>query len=334
MTTFPLPADMSCVEVSEPGRAEVLILGHRPVPQPKAGEVLIRVAAAGINRPDVLQRQGAYPAPPGASDLLGLEVAGTVAAVGDGVTVWSVGDAVCALTPGGGYAEYVTTDARHCLPVPKGYSMVEAAALPETMFTVWHNVVERGQLKAGERFLVHGGAGGIGTTAIQLAKALGAEVFTTAGGPEKCAACRKLGADYAIDYRSEDFVAVIKEATGGKGVNVILDMIGGDYLPRNIKSLGMEGRMVSIAFMNGSTAEVNFMSVMLRRLTLTGSTLRPQSDDAKARMAAGLRETVWPMLDAGRIHPLIHATFPLAEAVSAHKMMESSAHIGKIVLTI
>lgn len=334
MTTFPLPADMSCVEISEPGRAEVLILGHRPVPQPKAGEVLIRVAAAGINRPDVLQRQGAYPAPPGASDLLGLEVAGTVAAVGDGVTMWSVGDAVCALTPGGGYAEYATTDARHCLPVPKGYSMVEAAALPETMFTVWHNVVERGQLKAGERFLVHGGAGGIGTTAIQLAKALGAEVFTTAGGPEKCAACRKLGADHAIDYRSEDFVAVIKEATGGKGVNVILDMIGGDYLPRNIKSLGMDGRMVSIAFMNGSTAEVNFMSVMLRRLTLTGSTLRPQSDDAKARMAQGLRETVWPMLDAGRIHPLIHATFPLAEAVSAHKMMESSAHIGKIVLTI
>lgn len=334
MTTFPLPADMSCVEISEPGRAEVLILGHRPVPQPKAGEVLIRVAAAGINRPDVLQRQGAYPAPPGASDLLGLEVAGTVAAVGDGVTTWSVGDEVCALTPGGGYAEYVTTDARHCLPVPKGYSMVEAAALPETMFTVWHNVVERGQLKAGERFLVHGGAGGIGTTAIQLAKALGAEVFTTAGGPEKCAACRKLGADHAIDYRSEDFVAVIKDATGGKGVNVILDMIGGDYLPRNIKSLGMDGRMVSIAFMNGSTAEVNFMSVMLRRLTLTGSTLRPQSDDAKARMAAGLRETVWPMLDTGRIHPLIHATFPLAEAVSAHKVMESSAHIGKIVLTI
>lgn len=334
MTSAALPTSMSCIEISEPGKAEVLILGHRPLPQPRAGEVLIQVMAAGINRPDVLQRQGAYPAPAGASDLLGLEVSGKIVALGEEVSGWSIGDAVCALTAGGGYAEYAVADARHCLSVPKGYSMVEAAALPETMFTVWHNVVERGQLKSGERFLVHGGSGGIGTTAIQVAKALGAIVFTTAGGPEKCAACLKLGADYAIDYRSEDFVAIIKEVTAGKGVDVILDMVGGDYIPRNIKSLGMNGRMVSIAFMNGSVAEVNFMSVMLRRLTLTGSTLRPQSDDAKARMAQGLRETIWPLLDSGRIHPLIHATFPLSEAVSAHKMMESSAHIGKIILTI
>lgn len=329
-----LPETMTCIEISTPGGPEVLKPATRALPAPKAGEVLIRVAAAGVNRPDVMQRQGLYPAPPGASDLLGLEVAGTVVALGEGVSGLAVGAQVCALVPGGGYAQYCTTDARHCLPVPKGYDMVKAAALPETFFTVWHNVVERGQLKSGEKFLVHGGAGGIGTTAIQLAKALGATVFTTANGAAKCASCRELGADVAIDYSSADFVEVIKEHTKGKGVDVILDMVGGDYMARNIKSLGFDGRMVSIAFMKGSSAELNMMPVMLKRLTLTGSTLRPQSNDAKARMATGLSRTMWPLLDEGRIAPVIHKVFPLAEAAAAHALMESSAHIGKIVLQV
>jgi NADPH2:quinone reductase len=329
-----LPETMTCVEISTPGAPEVLVPVTRAVPQPKPGEVLIKVAAAGINRPDVLQRAGAYPAPPGASDLPGLEVAGIVAALGEGVTSPAIGAQVCALAPGGGYAEFCTADARHCLPLPQGYDMIRAAALPETFFTVWHNVVERGQLKTGERFLVHGGAGGIGTTAIQLAKALGATVFSTANGEAKCQACRDLGADIAIDYSTADFVEVIKAETKGKGIDVILDMVGGDYLARNIKCLAADGRMVSIAFLRGSAAELNLMPVMLKRLTLTGSTLRPQSNDAKARMARGLAETVWPLLDKGTIAPLIHAVFPLAEAAKAHALMESNAHVGKIVLQV
>lgn len=328
------PATMKCIEISKPGPADVLVPTTRPCPVPKTGEILIKVAAAGINRPDVLQRAGAYPAPPGASDLPGLEVSGVVEAVGDDVAQWKAGDTVCALVAGGGYAEYVTADARHALPVPKGLSMVEAAALPETFFTVWHNVFERGALKAGEKFLVHGGASGIGTTAIQLAKALGAKVFATANGPAKCKACTDLGADRAIDYAAEDFVEVIKAETGGKGVDVILDMVGGDYLPRNVKALAADGRLVNIAFLKGSTTEINFMSVMLKRLTLTGSTLRPQSDDAKARMADSLRNKVWPLIDQGRIRPVIHAQFPLDKAAEAHGLMESNTHIGKIVLTV
>lgn len=328
-----LPETMTCVEISQPGGPEVLKTTTRPCPRPGPGQVVIKVAAAGINRPDVLQRQGAYPAPPGASDLPGLEVSGIVAALGDGVTAPALGAAVCALAAGGGYAEYVAVDARHCLPVPEGFDMVQAASLPETFFTVWHNVFERGALKAGETLLVHGGAGGIGTTAIQLAKALGAKVFATAGGTAKAQACRGLGADRAIDYTAEDFVEVVKAETK-KGVDVILDMVGGEYIPRNIKALAADGRLVSIAFLKGSVAEVNFMPVMLKRLTLTGSTLRPQSDDAKARMAASLRERVWPLISGGSIRPVVHATFPLADAAEAHRLMEANTHVGKIVLVV
>ncbi|MGE5516736.1 MAG: NAD(P)H-quinone oxidoreductase [Bacteroidota bacterium] len=328
-----LPECMTCVEISQPGGPEVLKVATRPIPKPAKGQVLIKVAAAGINRPDVLQRAGAYPAPPGASDLPGLEVSGTIAALGEGVTAPAVGEAVCALVAGGGYAEYVTADARHCLPVPKGFDMVQAASLPETFFTVWHNVFERGALTAGESLLVHGGAGGIGTTAIQLAKALGAKVFATAGSPAKAQACRELGADRAIDYTAEDFVEVVKAETK-KGVDVILDMVGGEYIPRNVKALAADGRLVSIAFLKGSVAEVNFMPVMLKRLTLTGSTLRPQSDDAKARMAQSLRQKVWPLIEAGAIRSVVHASFPLAQAAEAHRLMEANTHIGKIVLTV
>jgi len=329
-----LPETMAAIEISTPGAPEVLRPTRRPVPAPRPGDVVIRVAAAGINRPDLLQRAGAYPAPPGASDLPGLEVAGTIAALGDGVSGWALGAEVCALVAGGGYAEYCAVDSRHCLPLPAGYDMVRAAALPETLFTVWHNVVERGRLGAGESFLVHGGAGGIGSTAIQMAKALGARVFATAGGAAKCDACRAFGADRAIDHTAEDFVAVIKDETGGRGVDVILDMVGGAYVARNIRALAVEGRLVSIAFLQGSTVEVNLMPVMLKRLTLTGSTLRPQSDDAKAAMAAALRARLWPLLDQGAIAPRIHATFPLSEAAEAHRMMEANTHVGKIVLTV
>lgn len=328
------PDTMACIEIARPGAPEVLTLATRPTPIPGPGEVVIRVAAAGINRPDVLQRQGVYPPPPGASDLPGLEVAGTIAALGEGVTAPAIGSAVCALVPGGGYAEYCAVDARLCLPLPQGFDFIRASALPETLFTVWHNVFERGRLIAGESLLVHGGAGGIGTTAIQLAKALGATVFATAGGPDKARACADLGADRAIDYQSEDFVEVIKATTGGRGVDVILDMVGGSYVARNIKALAPDGRLVSIAFLQGSTVEVNLMPVMLKRLTLTGSTLRPQSNDRKAAMAEALRRTVWPLLDQGRIAPLIHATFPLADAAGAHRLMEANTHIGKIVLTV
>jgi NADPH2:quinone reductase len=328
-----LPERMRCIEITRPGGPEVLCPAERPVPRPGAGEVVVKVAAAGINRPDLLQRQGVYPPPPGASDLPGLEVAGVVAAVGEGVAWPPLGQPVCALVAGGGYAEYVAVDSRHCLPVPAGLDLTAAAGLPETVFTVWHNVFERGRLQPGERFLVHGGSGGIGTTAIQMAKALGATVFTTASRA-KLQACRALGADRAIDYAAEDFVEVVKAETGGAGVDVILDMVGGGYIARNVKALAADGRLVSIAFMQGSTAELNFMPVMLKRLTLTGSTLRPQSAAAKARMAEGLKANVWPLLQSGAIRPVVHATFPLEEAADAHRLMESGGHIGKVILVV
>ncbi len=331
MTDTTLPDRMRAVEIAEPGGPEVLTPTEREVPRPGAGEILIRVAWAGVNRPDALQRAGAYKAPPDASDLPGLEASGHVAAVGPEVHDWAVGDAVCALLPGGGYAEYVVTPAAHALPVPEGMGLRQAACLPETFFTVWSNVFERAGLQAGERFLVHGGSSGIGTTAIQLAAARGARVFATAGAAEKCAVCEKLGAERAINYREEDFVEVLK-AEGG--ANVILDMVGGDYIPRNVKALADEGRLVQIAFLQGPKAELNFAQVMLRRLTITGSTLRPQSDLAKARMAEGLRNEVWPLLASGRIAPVMDSEFPLEKAADAHARMESSAHIGKIVLEV
>lgn len=329
-----LPETMTCIEIKQPGGPEALVPGVRPLPVPAAGEVLVRVAAAGINRPDVIQRQGHYPPPAGASDIPGLEVAGTVAALGDGVAGLAIGDTVCALVSGGGYAEYCTAAAECCLPPPAGYDMVRAAALPETFFTVWHNLFQRARLQPGEIVLVHGGSSGIGTTAIQLAKAFGARVLTTAGSEEKCRACERLGAERAIDYRTEDFAEVVAEVTNRKGVNVILDIVGGDYLPRNVKALAADGRLVIIAFLKGSKVEVNFMPVMLKRLTITGSTLRPQPVAAKATIARELKERVWPLLDAGRIAPVVHARFPLDQAAAAHQMMESSAHIGKIILEV
>ena len=322
---------MQAVEITAPGGPEMLVPVTRPVPAPRTGEVVIRVAWAGVNRPDALQRAGLYAPPPTASDLPGLEAAGEVVALGDGVTEWSVGDTVCALLPGGGYAEYVATPATHCLPVPAGMDLRRAACLPETFFTVWSNVFQRGGLEAGERFLVHGGASGIGTTAIQLAHAFGARVFATAGSPAKCAACTDLGAERAINYREEDFVEILRAAGGA---NLILDMVGGPYIPRNIKALADDGRLVNIAFLQGPKVEVNFMPVMMRRLTLTGSTLRPQSDLAKARIAEALRAHVWPLLEAGRIAPVMDSDFPLAEAAQAHARMEAGDHIGKIVLKV
>lgn len=329
-----LPETMRVVEIASPGGPEVLRAAERPVPRPGAGEILIRVHAAGVNRPDALQRAGAYDPPPGASDLPGLEAAGEVVAVGEGGSRWAPGDRVCALLPGGGYAEYALTHGDHALPVPGDLTMIEAAALCETFFTVWHNVFERGRLRAGETFLVHGGSSGIGTTAIQLAAARGARVFATAGSAEKCAACGPLGAERAINYREEDFVAVTQAATGGRGVDVILDMVGGDYLPRDVRALATEGRLAMIAFLGGATAELNFAQVMTKRLTITGSTLRPQSVEAKARIAAALEAEVWPLLAAGRIAPVMDRTFPLEAAAAAHARMESSAHVGKIVLAV
>ncbi len=322
---------MQAVEITQSGGPEVLQPTTRPVPEPRPGEVVMRVAWAGVNRPDALQRAGLYAPPPSASDLPGLEAAGEVVAIGEGVAEWAPGDAVCALLPGGGYAEYVATPAAHCLPVPSGMGLREAACLPETFFTVWSNVFMRGGLSAGERFLVHGGSSGIGTTAIQLAHAFGARVFATAGSEAKCAACSELGAERAINYREEDFVEILK-AEGG--ADLILDMVGGPYLPRNIKALADDGRLVNIAFLQGPKVEVNFMPVMMRRLTLTGSTLRPQSDLAKARIAEALREHVWPLLDAGRIAPVMDSEYPLAEAAQAHAHMEAGDHIGKIVLKV
>ena len=326
-----VPDSMTAIEISEPGGPDVLRPVTRPVPVPRYGQVLIKVAYAGVNRPDALQRAGAYAPPPGASDLPGLEASGTIAALGPGVMDWSVGDAVCALLPGGGYAQYVVTPAAHCLPIPANMDMKSAACLPETCFTVWTNVFMRGGLRAAERFLVHGGSSGIGTTAIQMARVFGARVFATAGSDEKCQACLDLGAERAINYKTQNFVEILR-AEGG--ADLILDMVGGDYIPRNIKALADDGRLVQIALLGGPKAELKFAEVMVRRLTITGSTLRPQSDLAKARIAEALLRYVWPHLDNGRIAPVMDSEFPLADAARAHARMERSDHIGKIVLAV
>jgi putative PIG3 family NAD(P)H quinone oxidoreductase len=329
-----LPSEMNCVVLDGFGGPEVLKPGKRPVPAFGADEVLIKVAAAGVNRPDVLQRTGNYTPPPGASDLPGLEVAGTIVAVGSGVKDWKTGDQVMALVAGGGYAEYCAAPAPQCLPVPKGFSMVEAGAVPETFFTVWTNVFDRGRLKSGETFLVHGGSSGIGTTAIQLAHLFGAKVVATVGGADKAEACRKLGADLAINYREQDFVEAVTKFTEKKGVDLILDMVGGDYINRNLACLAMDGRLVQIAFLQGAKAEINLASVMMKRQTITGSTLRPRSVAQKGEIAAALNQHVLPLFEAGKLKPVIYKTLKLAEAAEAHRLMESSAHIGKIVLTV
>ena len=323
---------MIAIEIREPGEPEVLVPVERPVPEPAADEVLIRVAAAGVNRPDVFQRRGRYAPPPGASDIPGLEVAGGIEALGPGVTAWRVGDQVCALVTGGGYAEYCAAPAPQCLRVPRGMDIVTAGAIPETFFTVWTNVFQRGRLAQGESILIHGGSSGIGTTAIQLAKARGARVFATAGSPDKCAACEGLGAERCINYRDGDFVAEVRGLTGGRGVDVILDMVGGDYFARNIDALAVEGRLVEIATLHGVKTELNIQTIMGRRLTITGSTLRPRPVADKGAIAAELRDQVWPLLESGAVKPIIHATFPLRDAAGAHRMMESSAHIGKLLL--
>ena len=329
-----LPDDMKVVEISEAGGPEVLVPARRAVPRPALGQVLIKVAVAGVNRPDCLQRAGLYPPPKDASDLPGLEVAGTVVAMGEGVNSLSEGDKVCALTPGGGYAEYCVTHASHCLPLPDGYDMVQAAALPETFFTVWTNVFDRSALTAGESLLVHGGSSGIGTTAIQLAKAFGAQVIVTVGSQEKADFCLELGADHAINYREEDWVARTKEITGGKGVNVVFDMVAGDYIQGGIDVLAVEGRYALLAFLRGPKAEVNFRRVLTDRLTISGSTLRPQSDAAKGAIANSLKERVWPLLNSGKVKPIIHESFALEDAAKAHALMESSQHMGKIMMTV
>jgi len=325
---------MRAVEIAKPGGPEVLTAVERPTPAPRAGEILVKVAAAGVNRPDVLQRMGNYAPPPDASDLPGLEVSGTVVACGDGVKQWKPGDRICALTHGGGYAEYCAVPAVQALPMPKGLSDVEAASLPETFFTVWNNVYDRAKLAPGESLLVQGGSSGIGVTAIQMALATGNRVLVTAGSDEKCAACVALGAEKAINYRTQDFVAEVQTATGGKGVNVILDMVGGDYVPRELKCLADEGRLVFIAFQRGMKTELDLNEVMRRRLMLTGSTLRPRTVEYKGYVAQNLRERIWPLVEAGKIKPQIFKTFPLAQAADAHRLMESSQHIGKIVLTL
>ena len=325
---------MKFIDLPTFGAPDVLTLSTMTPPTPKLNEVLIRVTAAGINRPDVIQRQGLYPAPTDASPVLGLEVSGEIISIGADVNDLAVGDLVCALANGGGYAEQVCVPASQCLPIPKGLSMVEAAALPETFFTVWSNVFDRGQLTAGETFLVHGGSSGIGTTAIQMAKSMGATVFTTAGSDEKCNACLELGADLAINYHNQDFVDVIKEATGGKGVDVILDMVGGDYIAKNFKVAAQDARIVNIAFLQGPVVKANFLPVMLKRLTLTGSTLRPQSEHTKAQIASNLKSKIWPLIESGTIKPVIAECFSLEQAVDAHILMESNQHIGKIVLKV
>ncbi len=329
-----LPDRMQVVEISRPGGPEVLKVTTRPLPKPKAGEVLIRVAAAGVNRPDCFQRAGVYPPPPGDSDLPGLEVAGTAAQCAEGVSQWKPGDQVCALTPGGGYAEYCATPAGQCLPMPQGWTPIEAASLPETMFTVWINVFDRGRLAPGETLLVQGGASGIGVTAIQMARALGHRVFVTAGSSEKCSACEELGAERAINYRTEDFAEVVKKLTSGKGVDVILDMVAGDYVPRELKCLADDGRLSIIAFLGGSKAEVDFNEILRRRLTITGSTLRPRSIEFKSVIATALSQKIWPLIEAQKIRPVIFKVFPLAEAAKAHALMESGGHIGKIMLEV
>lgn len=325
---------MQAVEITRPGGPEVLRLVSRPMPPVRPGEVLIKVAAAGVNRPDCLQRAGAYPAPPGASDLPGLEVAGTIAALGEGVSRWKAGDAVCALTPGGGYAEYCVAPADHCLPIPRGLTAVEAASLPETYFTVWINVFERARLAPGETLLVQSGGSGIGVTAIQIARAFGHRVFATAGGAEKCARCETLGAERCIDYKGTDFVAAIKELTGGKGVDVVLDGIGGEYIARELQCLAPDGRLALIGFLGGQTATLNLTDILVRRLTITGSTLRPRTVEYKAAVANTLHEKVWPLIEGGGIRPVIYRVVPLAQAAQAHALMESSAHVGKIVLSL
>jgi NADPH:quinone reductase len=328
------PARMTAIAIRAPGGPEMLVPEERPVPTPGAGEILVKVAAAGVNRPDVMQRMGLYPPPKGAPDIPGLEIAGTVAACGANVQRWKEGDKVTALVVGGGYAEYCLAHETHALPVPAGLSLIEAAAIPETFFTVWHNAFERGGLRAGETLLVHGGSSGIGTAAIQLAKAFGARVVTPAGSAEKCAACRRLGADVAVNYKSEDFVAATKEATGGAGAEVILDMVGGDYIERNYEAAAVEGRIVQIAFQGSPNANVDFRRIMLKRLHHTGSTLRSRSIGDKAAIARAVEQKVWPLIAAGKVKPLIDQTFPLADAAGAHARMEASTHIGKIVLTV
>ncbi|HXW25449.1 MAG TPA: NAD(P)H-quinone oxidoreductase [Xanthobacteraceae bacterium] len=330
----PLPSRMTAIAIRAPGGPEVLVPEQRPMPAPGNGEVLVKVVAAGVNRPDVMQRQGSYPPPPGASDIPGLEIAGEVVALGPGATRWALGDKVTALVAGGGYAQYCPVHETNALPAPAALSLTEAAAIPETFFTVWHNAFVRGGLKSGETLLVHGGSSGIGTTAIQLAKAFGARVVTTAGSPEKCDACRKLGADVAVNYRSEDFVAATKAATGGKGAELILDMVGGDYIERNYEAAAVEGRIVQIAFQGSPRATVDFRRLMLKRLTHTGSTLRARTVADKASIARALEAKVWPLIAAGKVRPVIDRTFPLVEAAAAHALMETSTHIGKIVLTV
>jgi NADPH2:quinone reductase len=325
---------MRAIQIEKPGGPEVLRPAERPRPEPKPHEILVKVAAAGVNRPDVLQRQGLYAVPPDASDLPGLEIAGEVVACGGAVTMWKPGDKVCALTHGGGYAEFCVTPEVQALPVPKGLSMLEAASLPETFFTVWSNVYDRGRLAPGDSLLVHGGTSGIGVTAIQMAAATGNRVFATAGTDEKCAACVKLGAAQAFNYKTQDFVEGVKQATGGKGVDVILDMAAGDFVPRELKALADEGRLVFIAFLRGPKTELDVNELMRRRLTLTGSTLRPRPVAFKGAIATRLRERIWPLLEAGKIKPVIFRTFKLEDAAEAHRLMESSTHIGKLVLTV
>ena len=327
-----LPATMTAIAISRPGGPDVLVAEQRPLPQPGPGEILVKVAAAGVNRPDISQREGRYPPPPGASDLPGLEIAGEVVALGEGVTAWKLGDQVCALSHGGGYAQYCAVHESHALPVPRGLSMVEAAALPETFFTVWVNVFDMAGLKAGEWLLIHGGSSGIGTTAIMLAKAFGAKVIVTAGSDEKCDACRKLGADAAINYKTTDFVPAVKEITDGHGADVILDMVGGPYVERNHQCAAMDGRVTQIAMMQGSKVDLRYMSQ--RRIRHMGSTLRPRTVLQKAAIAAALREKVWPLIEAGQIRPVMDSTFALADASKAHERLETSQHIGKVVLTL
>lgn len=328
-----IPASMRCIDILQPGGPEVLAIGERPVPQAGPGQVLVKVAAAGVNRADTAQRKGNYPVPPGAPDILGMEISGSVAALGAGVTEWKVGDELCALVAGGGYAEYCAAPASNCLRIPKGVSLVEGASLPETFMTVWSNVWDRARFAPGESILIQGGSSGIGVTAIQMAKALGHSVYTTAGSAEKCAACEKLGADRAINYRTEDFVEVVKSLTGGKGVNVVLDMVAGGYVERELKCLSEEGRLVLIATLGGASGPVNFAEVMRRRLTVTGSTLRARPVAFKTAIAENLASRIWPLIESGRIKTVIHQVFPLAEAADAHRLMESSQHIGKILLT-
>jgi NADPH:quinone reductase len=329
-----IPTTMRYVAAREPGPPEVLTLAETAVPAPKTGEVLIEVAYAGVNRPDCIQRAGHYPPPPDASPILGLEVSGKIVALGDGASAWQVGDTVCALTPGGGYAEYCTTPATCCLPWPRGLSAAEAASLPENYFTVWNNVFDRVHLRSGESILIHGGTSGIGLTAIQLAKAFGAATFTTVGSADKAAFCRAIGADHVINYREQDFVAEIATLTSKRGVNVVLDMVGGDYIEKNLKCLALEGRMSIIAFLQGSKVTVDWRHIMMKRLTVTGSTLRASPQARKAEIAASVREKVWPLFESGQLKPVIFRVFPIAEAAEAHRLMESSAHIGKIMLQV